>query len=66
MIHSIGITRLRKERAMLNIFAKSFMTATRQPDPKPKSTKGHQGRGDRFGTRRDAEIEAHLTARRRD
>ncbi len=46
---------------MLNIFAKSFMTAARQPEPK-----GHQGRGARFDTRKDAEIEAHTTARRRD
>ena len=55
------ITSLRKERTMLNIFAKTLMTAARQPQPK-----GHQGRRSRFDTRRDAEIEAHLIARRRD
>jgi hypothetical protein len=46
---------------MLNIFAKTFMTAARQPE-----LKGHQGRRARFDSRREAEIEAHLTARRRD
>lgn len=46
---------------MLNIFARSFMTAARQPE-----LKGHQGRRARFDLRREAEIEAHLTARRRD
>ena len=46
---------------MLNIFAKSFMTAARLPEQK-----GHQGRRARFDSRREAEIEAHLTARRRD
>jgi len=46
---------------MLNIFAKSFMTAARQPE-----AKGHQGARHRFESRREAEIEAHLTGRRRD
>ncbi|MFX0542739.1 hypothetical protein ACEWPM_013515 [Roseovarius sp. S4756] len=46
---------------MLSIFAKSFMTAARQPE-----AKGHQGRRSRYDSRREAEIEAHLTARRRD
>ncbi|HEY9038240.1 MAG TPA: hypothetical protein VIN05_04765 [Roseovarius sp.] len=51
---------------MLNIFAKTIMTATRNPDPQTKDGKGHQGRRSRFDTRTDAEIEAHLVARRRD
>ena len=46
---------------MLGIFAKSFMTATRHHGPT-----GHQGKRHRFESRREAEIEAHLTARRRD
>lgn len=45
---------------MLGIFAKSFMTATRHPEPKSL-----QGARHRFDSRREAEIEAHLTARRR-
>ncbi len=51
---------------MLNIFAKSIMTATRNPDPAPRDNKGHLGDRSRFDTRRDAEIEAHRIARRRD
>ncbi len=49
---------------MLNILAKSFMTATRLPTT--PEAEGHQGRRNRFDTRRTAEIEAHLNARRRD
>ncbi|WP_165802849.1 hypothetical protein [Pelagivirga sediminicola] len=56
---------------MLNIFAKSIMTAVRQPEPAsrdaaPRNNEGHQGRRTRFDTRANAEIEAHLIARRRD
>ncbi|WP_255012909.1 hypothetical protein [Roseovarius sp. M141] len=51
---------------MLNIFAKSIMTATRNDDPAPRCNRGHQGKRNRFDTRRDAEIEAHRIARRRD
>lgn len=45
---------------MFGIFAKSFMTATRTPEC------NHWGKRTRFDRRRDAEIEAHQTARRRD
>jgi hypothetical protein len=61
-----GITNPRKERTMLNIFAKSIMTATRNPDPAPRGNKGHLGDRSRFDTRRDTEIEAHRIAHRRD
>lgn len=45
---------------MFRIFAKTFMTATRSEPI------NHWNRTTRFDTRRDAEIEAHLVARRRD
>lgn len=57
---------------MLSIFARSFMTATRS---EPRSNCGdrlhseprnHWGDHQRFDTRKDAEIEAHTIARRRD
>ncbi len=51
---------------MLNIFAKSIMTATRNPDIQTKDNRDHQGRRSRFDNRTDAEIEAHLVSRRRD
>ncbi|WP_371225560.1 hypothetical protein [Roseovarius sp. 2305UL8-3] len=45
---------------MFNIFANSFMTATRT------GTCNHQGDRDRFSDRRQAELIAHTTGRRRD
>lgn len=45
---------------MFAIFAKSFMTATRS------ETFNHWGKARRFDDRREAELEAHTTARRRD
>nr|WP_309503228.1 hypothetical protein [uncultured Roseovarius sp.] len=45
---------------MLSIFAKSFLTATRS------ETTNHWGDYQRFDTRKDAEVEAHTVARRRD
>ncbi|MEB8387975.1 hypothetical protein OO012_12095 [Rhodobacteraceae bacterium KMM 6894] len=45
---------------MFGIFAKSFMTAARS------KTYNHWGPRTKFDTRREAEIEAHQTARRRD
>ena len=50
---------------MLNIFAKSFMTAARNPDEQPKADTGRQTYRKPSDPRRDAEIEAHLVARRR-
>lgn len=49
---------------MLQILAKTFMTAAREPLPEKPTN--HQGNRIRFDTRREAEIEAHLIARRRD
>lgn len=49
---------------MLDIFAKSLMTATRhraQPQTGPRS---HWPRSERFDNRENAEIEAHLVGRR--
>lgn len=51
---------------MLNIFANSFMTATRSSETEHQDNRSHWTKGTRFDNRRDAEIEAHLTARRRD
>ena len=45
---------------MLNVFAKSFMTATRN------APGNHWGSRQRYDSRRDAELEAHFVARRRD
>lgn len=45
---------------MFDIFAKSLLTATRNDHY------NHWKQADRFGDRKKAEIEAHLTARRRD
>ncbi len=45
---------------MLNIFANSFMTATRNNQPH------HSACHTRFDKRRTAEIEKHLTGARRD
>lgn len=55
---------------MLGIFANTFRTATRTATPH-ETRHRHQGRAhwppaERFDTRRSAELEAHLTARRRD
>ena len=50
---------------MFNVLAKSFMTATRN-DPFTNPGRNAKHHTDRFGTRRDAEIDAHLIARRRD
>jgi hypothetical protein len=51
---------------MLNIFAKTFNTATRTDHRDHWGAPSHWRRGELFDNRRDAEIEAHLTARRRD
>lgn len=51
---------------MLNILANSFMTATRNTKRDRWGTPSHWAQGERFDNRRDAEMEAHLTARRRD
>lgn len=51
---------------MLNVFAKSFMTATRSDRPDRWGAPSHWAKGERFDNRPRAEIEAHLTARRRD
>lgn len=51
---------------MLNIFANSFMTATRSGTANHPENRAHWAPGERFDNRRDAEMEAHLTARRRD
>ncbi|WP_166434016.1 hypothetical protein [Roseovarius spongiae] len=48
---------------MLAIFAKSFMTAARAEE---RDSTNHWGEKQRFDRRREAEIEAHTTARRRD
>ena len=51
---------------MLSVFAKSFMTATRNgPEPR-RDAKSHWAKGKRFDNRARAELEAHLEARRRD
>ncbi len=50
---------------MLNTFAKTFIIATRN-DPFSNLDRRVEHHSDRFGNRRDAEIEAHLIARRRD
>ncbi|SHL34068.1 hypothetical protein SAMN05443432_101190 [Roseovarius litoreus] len=51
---------------MLNVFAKSFMTATRNAPNDRWGPPSHWSRSERFDNRRRAEIEAHLEARRRD
>jgi hypothetical protein len=51
---------------MLNVFAKSFMTATRSATADRWGPPSHWSRSERFDNRRRAEIEAHLEARRRD
>ncbi|MFK7940800.1 MAG: hypothetical protein AB8B82_15570 [Roseovarius sp.] len=51
---------------MLNIFASTFNTATRTAPRREKETHVHWQPGERFNTREKAELEAHLTARRRD
>ena len=51
---------------MLNIFAKTFMTATRTDQRTHWDKPSLWTNGERFSDRRDAEIEAHLTGRRRD
>lgn len=51
---------------MLNIFANSFMTASRTDHRDHWDSPSHWRQGERFDNRRDAEIEAHTTARRRD
>ena len=51
---------------MLSIFAKSFMTATRTDVQTRSGAPSHWRQGERFDNRRDAELEAHLTGRRRD
>ena len=51
---------------MLNIFANSFKIATRADHRDHWAAPSHWRSGERFDNRRDAEIEAHLTARRRD
>ena len=51
---------------MLNILAKSFMTSTRTDTRDRWNAPSHWAEGDRFNTRESAELEAHLTARRRD
>lgn len=51
---------------MLNILANSFMTATRNDTREHWDNPSHWKAGERFDNRRDAELEAHLTARRRD
>ncbi len=45
---------------MLNIFAKSIMTATRNPEPQPSSYRAP------LDSRKDAECDAHSATRRRD
>lgn len=49
---------------MLNILAKSFMTATRNPTS--ANRRSHWGAHERFDERRDAELIAHTVGRRRD
>ena len=53
---------------MLNVFAKSFMTATRNAPHGTSERRwdapSHWARGERFDTRRNAEIEAHLSGLR--
>ncbi|MEQ8542396.1 MAG: hypothetical protein RIB53_00120 [Roseitalea porphyridii] len=53
---------------MFNIFAKTFRTATRNETRTPPrdswDAPSHWARGERFDTRRNAEIEAHLVGRR--
>ncbi|WP_198389308.1 hypothetical protein [Roseovarius faecimaris] len=51
---------------MLNIFANSFMTATRNTPSEQRDNHSHWAPSERFDNRRNAEMEAHLTARRRD
>ena len=51
---------------MLSVFAKSFMTATRTDDRDRWDPPAHWTQGERFDNRRNAEIEAHTVARRRD
>jgi len=51
---------------MLNIFANSFMTATRTNRRDHWGAPSHWSEGERFDNRRNAEIEAHTTGRRRD
>ena len=51
---------------MFGIFAKSFMTASRIDDRDYANTRTHWAAGERLHNQRDAEIEAHFIARRRD
>lgn len=51
---------------MLSIFAKSFMTATRQNHQTRWDAPAHWREGERFDNRRSAELEAHTIGRRRD
>lgn len=51
---------------MLNIFANTFKTATRTDTRDPSRAHLHWRPGARFDNRHNAELEAHLIARRRD
>jgi len=51
---------------MLNIFARTFTTATRMDTRGDWGAPSHWVRGERFDNRRGAELEAHTTGRRRD
>lgn len=50
---------------MLGILANTFRTATRMDLPPPARHPLHWPPAERFDTRTGAELEAHLTARRR-
>lgn len=54
----------RKGHTMFGIFAKTFRTATRNEPRNHWNAPSHWARGERFDTRRNAEIEAHLAGRR--
>ncbi|RKT28037.1 hypothetical protein BXY70_3395 [Roseovarius halotolerans] len=51
---------------MFSVFAKSFMTATRNNLAPRPDTPSHWPQGERFDNRARAEFEAHREARRRD
>jgi len=51
---------------MLNFLANTFMTAARLSHDHSTNTCTHWADGTRFDNRRNAELEAHTTGRRRD
>lgn len=51
---------------MIGIFANTFRTATGRHNPARWDAPAHWTGGERFDNRGNAELEAHLTGRRRD